>query len=143
MPAGRPSALTATTQQKILDAIMNGATREAAAAAAGVGRSTYQAWLQKGHASASGKYRDFVDEVEKAEEAFIAECTKIIYAAAPKTWQAAAWLLERKWPDQFGRRDRLSIDQLMDREVEKLALQYGLAKEDILAEAQRILTGSR
>lgn len=65
---GRPLKLTQRTSDTVCDAIRKGATREGAAVAAGIGRSTLQAWLAEGAEHPSGKYRDFLDAVCKAEE---------------------------------------------------------------------------
>jgi hypothetical protein len=35
---------------------------------------------------------------------------RIRSAAEQGQWQAAAWLLERRWPSEFGRRDTTRID---------------------------------
>lgn len=51
----------------------------------------------------------FALAVEKAEAAFEARALSAIQKAAlgadgkPQSWQAAAWLLERKYPEQYGR----------------------------------------
>jgi hypothetical protein len=34
---------------------------------------------------------------------FKAKMVTLISAAAPTNWNAAAWLLERRWPEEFGR----------------------------------------
>ena len=48
--------------------------------------------------------------IKKAEAKFIAWNEQQIMSAAKKgNWQAAAWLLERKYPDEFGRRERQEI----------------------------------
>jgi hypothetical protein len=41
--------------------------------------------------------------VERAREMFKAKMVALISAAAPTNWNAAAWLLERKHPEEFGR----------------------------------------
>jgi hypothetical protein len=47
---GTPDGLTAEAEQRIVKAVRDGATREVAAAAAGVSRRTLQRWLAAGRA---------------------------------------------------------------------------------------------
>ena len=58
-------------------------------------------------------------------------------------WQAAAWFLERKFPNEFGRVDRLRIDGLSDY-AESLAERLGLDVEssELLAEAELLAAES-
>lgn len=46
-------------------------------------------------------YVDLVLRVAEARASFVQSCLVPIKVAAPSTWQAAAWLLERQFPDQF------------------------------------------
>ena len=46
---------------------------------------------------------EFAARVEHAREMFKAKMLALISVAAPKNWNAAAWLLERKHPEEFGR----------------------------------------
>jgi len=52
---------------------------------------------------------DFVDRVKKSESAFKMKHVRNIADASTKTWQASAWLLERKFPEEYGDRGRLDI----------------------------------
>lgn len=52
-------------------------------------------------------YPEFVDRVEKARGDTVVRALGVIQKAMPDSWQAAAWLLERRYPDEFGRRQRL------------------------------------
>jgi hypothetical protein len=54
-------------------------------------------------------------------------------------WTADAWVLERTRPDQYGRRDRLSVSLQIERVAEMIAAEVGLNSADILQEAQRLL----
>jgi hypothetical protein len=75
-------------------------------------------------------YRRFRSEVERAiADAEAAEVTLIVKAARDGDWRAAGWLLERRFSDRWGRRDRLEqvheikpTDEAtdLDREIERL-----------------------
>ena len=107
----RPTKLTLEVQQKICEAIRNGAYIETAAALAGISKDTLYAWLRKGARAQGGKFRVFSDAVEKAmAEAEQDDLLIIKRAAQEGIWQAAAWRLERKHPERWGRVDRLQAE---------------------------------
>jgi hypothetical protein len=59
-------------------------------------------------------------------------------AAQDGTWQAAAWWLERRRPNDYGLRDRVDVDLRV--QVKRLAAEYRLDESEILAEAERLAT---
>ncbi len=130
----RPSKLTAEVSEKIVRAIRAGNYPEVAAGHAGVHPATYYRWMERGALEGSAPeddpYRQFRSEVERAiADAEAAEVGLVIKAARDGDWRAAAWLLERRFGDRWGRRDRLEqlhaikepdeADEL-DREIERL-----------------------
>jgi len=58
-------------------------------------------------------YVDFFNEVKKAEAENIASRVQKIQEAGEKTqnWMANAWLLERKYPHMFGKRDVVELHE--------------------------------
>lgn len=96
MPKGRITKLNPKTQKKICDALRAGNTRTASAAYAGIGMTTFHVWMDKGRRAKSGIHRDFRDAVEKAEADAEVRHVAIITKASEKSWQAAAWWLERR-----------------------------------------------
>lgn len=104
---GRPTKFTPETRQKIIHAISIGATYELASLYAGLDRHTVQRWLSKGEKETKGIYRDFCTAVKEAEGKGLVGCLLTIRKAGQKQWQAAAWLLERRYPDIFGRNIKL------------------------------------
>lgn len=136
------SKLTRAVSRSIVSALLKGNTRTVAAQAAGVGWSTFMGWLAEGRTQTAGAKRDLLDAVEKAEALAVQASVGVVRHAARDSWQAAAWWLERRYPDDYARRDRVPVEQLAEREAERLSQQLGVSKEEILAEAQRILAGS-
>ena len=59
--------------------------------------------------SKSGKHKEFVEAVRQAEAVSDVRDVAIISQHAKKNWQASAWRLERKRPDQWGRKERLEV----------------------------------
>lgn len=107
--AGRPTKLTPEVTEKFLTALKAGSYIETAAAYAGIHKDTLYEWLKKGSRDqAEGHSRTsaalFSDAVGKA----MADCEMVdlatIRKASKMNWQAAAWRLERRFPDRWGRR---------------------------------------
>lgn len=65
--------------------------------AVGISKETFYTWLKE--------KPDFSDSVKKAESKAIARNVMIIQKAASKSWQAAAWFLERKEYRDWGRKE--------------------------------------
>ena len=80
-------------------------------------------------------YSDFRDAVEKARAEAEAQKLKAIHIAATDgTWQAAAWWLERSFPDRWGRRERIEVDTTAKVEivhVDQSAERIGLVLETL------------
>ena len=92
----RPDKYTPERVERIITAIRMGATQRLAAAYAGVDDDTVIRW-RKRHA-------EFADAFKTAEgEASVGWLRKIEEAADGGAWQAAAWKLERRYPDEYGR----------------------------------------
>lgn len=78
----------------------------------GIGTTTWYRWLQEGEQASSGLKREFRDAVKKADsEAEIRLVTDLQKIAGEnKQWQGIAWMLERKYPDKWGRKDRIAAN---------------------------------
>jgi len=103
---GRKTKLTPEVQTAIVQAVARGLPYCHARRLAGVGRSTFFNWMALGENLRVGTlYRDFRDAVKRADAQFVVEALGHIQAAGKKQWQAYAWLLERRFPEDFGRRE--------------------------------------
>lgn len=105
---GRPSKLTADVQDKIVSAIRAGNYAETAAQYAGVDPTTYYRWMVKGE-DGPDLYRQFRHAVKAAESEAEVYAETVLRKAMPDDWKAAAWYLERKFQDRWGRKERLDI----------------------------------
>jgi transposase-like protein len=103
----RPTKLSPELQQRIVQALSAGAYVETAAAMAGVSKQTLYSWLKRGADQAQGPFREFLDAVEKAQAEAEVRDIALIAKAAQTQWQAAAWRLERKFPEKWGRKTRV------------------------------------
>lgn len=120
---GRPTKLTPEVRKNIVDAIQAGNYIETAAAYAGISKPALYDWLKRGAKEKQrlaknprarilkeeAIYVDFSNAVEKALATAEVRDVLIIGRAAEEQWQAAAWRLERKFPDRWGRR-KLDIE---------------------------------
>ena len=105
--SGRTPKLTPEVQKLIVDAVAAGNYLHHAAQYAGIHIATLERWKQVGAREKVGIYHDFFEAVKKAEGQAIARNVAIISKAAATSWQAAAWLLERKYFADWGRKERL------------------------------------
>ena len=70
-------------------------------------------------------YASFLEKTDKALADFQAEALKVIKTASLKSWQAAAWALERRLQDNFAVRTRIDM-----KHAGKLKIEF----EDVKAE---------
>ena len=70
---------------------------ETACDAVGISKQTFYRWQEE--------KSDFSDAIKKAESKAITRNLLLIQNAAKKSWQAAAWFLERKDYERWGRKE--------------------------------------
>lgn len=104
-------------QDAFVSAIATGCTYQVACGAARIVYMTYRDWMRKGEAelqelAKSGEeveqlpqYAEFYLAVKAAEQEHAQRMLSFIETAAanPQTWQAAAWMLERRYVREYGR----------------------------------------
>jgi hypothetical protein len=105
--------LTDDVQARIVQALTAGNYLDTAAAYAGVSRVTVWRWMQRGEEEADNPdsiYSNFRNAVESARaQAEVRSVALISRAADDGTWQAAAWFLERSYPNRWARVQRTEI----------------------------------
>jgi len=99
VPRGRPSKLTPELTQQFCDALRRCWHIETAADMTGISRRSVYSWIKKGKQEGEGVHRDFLHAVKKALAETAAQCVGEIQAAGKSSWQANAWLLERRYPE--------------------------------------------
>jgi len=78
----------------VLDAIAEGLSQKDASILAGIDQDTLSHWKKQ--------YSEFADKLLQKEIEFKGQNIKLIQRAAKDgSWQAAAWLLERKYTEEF------------------------------------------
>ncbi len=115
---GRPTKFTPETRKKILWALRLGNFRKTAAEYAGISERTLCDWIYKGAEAGSGEYAEFCNDVIEAEQAAEVRALGVIQQAANRDWKAAAWFLERKFPQRYCTRAAVFLAKRLDIEDE-------------------------
>lgn len=116
-PGGRPPLDPRDYADTITDALSKGAHLETAISLSGISRPTFYVWLKRGARARirhektgdpipkeDAVYAEFSYSVDKAIATAETNHLATITAASKDSWQAAAWILERRFPDKYARR---------------------------------------
>jgi len=107
----RNGKITPEKIEQICKYIKIGVPKKDSAQACGICEATYYNWIKRGEKAKSGIYLKFLESTKKAESESIARDVAIIEKAAQDgRWQASAWRLERRHPDNWGRKEVLRQD---------------------------------
>ena len=110
----RPTKLTPALQEEIVRAIRGGSYPEIAAVYAGIDRSTYYRWMERGDPEgtrpADRIYRVFRAAVEQAQAAAEIRLVALISRAAEHDWRAGAHLLARQHPSRWSARAQQEVE---------------------------------
>jgi hypothetical protein len=92
--------------ERILTALRAGAYIETAANHAGVSRAIFYHWMKQGRSGVE-PYAKFAADVDQALATAELTDWAFVGKAREKEWAAAAWRLERRHPERYGRRTRV------------------------------------
>ena len=96
---GRPRKLADPQRREtLLKALEAGHTYKAACASAGLSEDAFARYR--------AEYADFADDVRQAEAKAAIRLVGQILEAGDKDWRALAWWLERRFPEEWGRKSR-------------------------------------
>jgi transposase len=115
---GRPTKLNDEVQLDIVRAIELGANLEDAAGYVGVDPTTIHNWLKRGREARTGVFREFHDAVKRALAEQKVNSIQVITRASAKHWKAAAWLLARRYPEEYGSKQTITVQ--VQRGVEQI-----------------------
>ena len=103
--------LTPELQEKFCEAIENGDSILGACGYVGIAEATYYNWIHKAEeAKTKTKYVKFKECVDKAKAKALHNFEQVIVSASIEHWQAAAWMLERRHPNLYGKREKIEAD---------------------------------
>ncbi len=103
--AGARPKFTEATVSRLLTAIRAGLPFHLAADAAGISEATFYAWQRGQFPRGAEKHlkSQFLEELTRARGDSALRLIATVNRAAPDDWRAAAWILERRFPKDFGR----------------------------------------
>ena len=109
---GRPTKRTREVEEAILSRLVTGSTKRAAAAEAGISYPTLWLWLSDGKKEdAPEEHKKFnLDVAEACARAEIRWVSSIEQQARNGDWRAYAWLLERRFPEDWRQRKELAVE---------------------------------
>jgi hypothetical protein len=99
---GRPTKLTDSVIAKLVLFISAGNPYKIACAAVGVGYSTFAGWMAAAE-SGDPEYQDFLEHITHAQAEAAQRLLAKVEGAADDDWRAAAWILERRFPEHFAK----------------------------------------
>jgi hypothetical protein len=103
-PTGRPPCFTPAKAARIVRAIRKGLPYKLAALAGGVSYNTFIRWRNDGSKpDAPPHFRQFLNQLRMAGADAAQRFVGLIEDRAKESWQAAAWMLEKRHPDLFGK----------------------------------------
>jgi hypothetical protein len=120
---GRPSKYTPEVVERICYSLSQGNTRTTAATCAGISMETFAVYVRE--------FPEFSDAIKRAEEQAVEHYVNVIHTASTQTWQAAAWYLERRRKEDFGKQDKVDITT-NGKDIN------GMSMEEMVAELKRI-----
>lgn len=100
--------LTSEKVDVITTVVRQGGFLYEAAVAAGVSVESVIHWRNEGEETGEGIKFQLFQALKRAERDSEDALLDLIYTHSQKSWQAAAWLLERRWPEKYGKQ-RLEV----------------------------------
>jgi len=116
---GIPSKLTPEMQESICQGLRLGMPILHVCEKVGISTQTFGRWRKAGKLYDDQIYVQFVTAIKAAHAGFVEDNLACIKNAAGKSWQAAAWLLERREREYFAMKEIEKLDDLTA-EVAKL-----------------------
>ena len=115
---GRKTKCTPKTIARVAEGLRIGMTHELAAQYGGINPDTFYRWLKLANAPSSNKcYSEFSEAIKAAEADNAARCLLVIDDAANDgSWQAAAWMLERR--HKYQRQASVQVETRQEPEME-------------------------
>lgn len=106
---GRPTKLTPEIQRAICESIALSVPNKYAAEEAGIDEDTFASWMRKGR-EGHAPYEGFYRAVTRARATAVRSLT-IRVLGGGKGSSGSAWLLERRFANDYGPRQRLELSE--------------------------------
>ena len=119
----RPSKLSPDITKRIGENIALGLTYSLAAEAAGITYQTFNEWHKKGKNSKSGEYFEFYTHIQKCNANAAKKCIeKLNEAVKAGNCTVSIWILERRFSEDFGRRQYRKMDIFSENKNENVEI---------------------
>lgn len=131
--------------KRICDIICEGLEKgnyiETCCRASGISRKTFHNWKKRGE-TGEEPFATFLRRTDEAEARGEMIHSEIIHdTAIGGNWLASAWLLERKYPQRFGKREQMALQTDNDFKLEistaKSPYEMGLEEKKLLEEDRK------
>lgn len=106
---GRPCKIDDLTAQRLIKAVAKGLPRDTAAKLASISPATFYRALRLGR-EGDPDFLEFAKRIKEAEAKGEQELVDLIRGHGKASWQACAWLLERRRPERWGPRKAALAD---------------------------------
>ena len=105
-----PQKLNKTVCDKICEGVLKGNYITTVCRSVGIHPQTYYVWKKKGKQGIE-PYKEFYDRVTECEAQAEMDILNVIYTNAidQGNWLSSAWILERKYPNRFGKREQMAL----------------------------------
>ena len=102
---GRPTVFNQEIADRVIEGVSRGLTMKNAASYGGISYSTLNRWRRRGEDSnEDDEFCQFWKRLERAKgEAALRLLNCVNSAAESGEWKAATWILERRYPDEWGK----------------------------------------
>jgi len=125
---GRPTKWTQELQDLVCENIMAGNFDNVSAEAAGLRYATFKDWMQRGEGADPTRkpkepFVSFAAAVRKARNEAQARLVQIIANSAITRSDDAKWLLERRWPKEWGSKSEMTLKGASDGPI-KIGLSF-------------------
>lgn len=141
----RPSTLTHKGIQRLREALSTGVGYESACALAGVAYRSFARWRAEAYRDRGPDeppppkvLRELREMLENVSAELERECLTQLREAAPKNWQASAWLLERRFPETWGRHQLQWKPPEKTEEPQPLVVQFVDARGETIRPAEAV-----
>ena len=135
----RRTKLTKERCEKICDGVLKGNYITTVCRSVGITNATYHNWKKKGKEGIE-PYKTFYEKVTECEAKAEMDILNVIYTNAidQGNWLSSAWILERKYPQRFGKREQMALQTDNDFKLEisttKSPYEMGLEEKKLLKE---------
>ena len=130
---GNKTKLTRARCEKICEGVLKGNYISTVCKSVGISTSTYRNWKKRGELGEE-PYATFLEKVTECEAQAEMDILSVIYTSAidQGNWLSSAWILERKYPNRFGKREQMALqtDNDFKLEISTAKSPYELGEEE-------------